>query len=97
MCAVIVSPPIEIESEFSVTKYFTASMTCYYRGLESYRQNPLAKKHVFLIRRHIVIERVRMKLSNMLPGVVSKSLRDYFLPIFDHCYFVVCNYGQGTL
>ena len=59
-----------------------------------YRQNPLAKKHAFLIRRHIVIERVRMKLSNMLPGVVSKSIRDYFLPIFDHCYFVVCNYRQ---
>ena len=40
---------------------------------------PLAKQHVFLIRRHIVIERVRKKLSNMLPGVVSKSIRDYFL------------------
>jgi len=56
----------------------------------------LAKQHVFLIRRHIVIERVRKKLSNMLPGVVSKSIRDYFLPILDHCYFVVCNYGQGN-
>ena len=57
---------------------------------------PLAKQHVFLIRSHIVIERVRKKLSNMLPGVVSKSIRNYFLPIFDHCYFVVCNYGQGN-
>ena len=57
---------------------------------------PLAKQHVFLIRRHIVIERVRKKLSNMLPGVVSKSIRDYFLPIFDHCHFVVCNCGQGN-
>ena len=25
-------PPMEIESEFNVTKYFTASMTCYYPG-----------------------------------------------------------------
>ena len=57
---------------------------------------PLAKQHVFLIRRHIVIERVRKRLSNMLPGVVSISIRDYFLPILDHCYFVVCNYGQGN-
>ena len=32
ICAVIVSPPMEIESEFSVTKYFTRSMTCYYPG-----------------------------------------------------------------
>ena len=32
ICAVIVSPPMEIESEFNVTKYFTASMTCYYPG-----------------------------------------------------------------
>ena len=32
----------------------------------------------------------------MLPGVVSKSIRDYFLPIFDHCYFMVCNSGQGN-
>ena len=32
ICAVIVSPPMEIESEFSATKYFTASMTCYYPG-----------------------------------------------------------------
>ena len=30
--AVIVSPPMEIESEFSATKYFTASMTRYYPG-----------------------------------------------------------------
>ena len=28
ICAVIVSPLMEIESEFSATKYFTASMTC---------------------------------------------------------------------
>ena len=46
--AVIVSPPMKIESEFSTTKYFTASMTCYYPGLESYRQNSLAKQYVFL-------------------------------------------------
>ena len=58
--------------------------------------NPLAKQHVFLIRRHIDIERVRKKLSNTLPGVVSKSIRHYFLPIFDHCYFVFYNYGQGN-
>ena len=57
---------------------------------------PLAKQHAFLIRRHIVTERVRKKLSNTLRGVVSKSIRDYFLPICDHCYFVVCNYGQGN-
>ena len=32
ICAVIVSPPMEIESEFGATKYFTASMICYYSG-----------------------------------------------------------------
>ena len=32
ICAVIVSPPMEIESQFSATKYFNASMTCYYPG-----------------------------------------------------------------
>ena len=32
ICAVIVSPPMEIEREFSATKYFTASMTGYYPG-----------------------------------------------------------------
>ena len=57
---------------------------------------PLAKQHIFLIKRNIVIERVRKKLSNMFPGVVSKSIRDYFLPILDHCYFVVYKYGQGN-
>ena len=35
-----------------------------------------------------------MKLSNMLPGVVSKRIRDYFLPIFDHFCFVFYNSGQ---
>ena len=45
------------------------------------RRIPLAKQHVFLIRRHTAIERVRKKLSNMLLGVVSKSIRDYFLPM----------------
>ena len=39
-----------------------------------------------------VIGRVRKKLSNM-SGVFSKSISGYFLPIFDHCYFVFYNYG----
>ena len=42
--------------------------------------NPLAKQHVFLIKRFIVIGLVRKKLSNM-PSVFSKSIRGYFLPI----------------
>ena len=37
--------------------------------------------------------RVRKKLLNM-PGVFSKSIRSYFLPIFNHCYFLFYNSGQ---
>ena len=53
-------------------------------------------RNVYSLFAHIFIERVRKKMSNMLPGVVSKSIRDYFLPIYDHCYFAVCIYGQGN-
>ena len=69
-------------------------MTCYYGQVKNpATKTPLARQHVFLIRRFIVIGRVRKKLSNM-SGVFSKSIRGYFLPIFDHCYFVFYNYGQ---
>ena len=29
-----------------------------------------------------------------MSGVFSKSIRGYFLPIFDHCYFLFYNFGQ---
>ena len=29
-----------------------------------------------------------------MSGVFSKSIRGYFLPIFDHCYFLFYNFGK---
>ena len=70
---------MEIESEFSASKYFTKYDLLLPRL-------SIRLKHVLLIKEIIVIELVRKKLSNTIPGVFSKSIRDYLPPILDHCY-----------
>ena len=76
---------MEIESDFSANKYFTKYDLLLPR-LRIVQPKPVGKATCFIDKEIIVIELVRKKLSNMMPGVFSKSMRDYLPPIFDHYY-----------